>query len=167
MKLNPTQNSFIVIGFSDWKNALSRFKIHESSRFHHDSVYVISQQSKSPITTQLFSTMKRQQEQRRAAFSIQISCIVYLLRQGLALRGHIDEESNLIQLLKLRCDDNNFLQEWIDEKRYLSHDIVNEICKEIYLAIIRDVVKEVFEHLYIRVIQMRCIFRFLQENGLH
>jgi hypothetical protein len=69
---------------------------------------------------------------------------MFLLRQGLALRGHLDEDSNLIQLLKLRSTDNTFLKQWIDQKKYLSHDIINELCKEIYLIIIRDVVKEVF-----------------------
>jgi hypothetical protein len=63
---------------------------------------------------------------------------MFLLRQGLALRGHSDENSNLIQLIRLRSIDNIFLKQWIDEKTYLSHDIVNEICKKIYLTIIRD-----------------------------
>jgi hypothetical protein len=68
---------------------------------------------------------------------------MFLLRQGLALRGHSDENSNLIQLIRLRSIDNIFLKQWIEEKKYLSHDIVNELCKEIYLTIIRDIVKEV------------------------
>ena len=59
------------------------------------------------------------------------------------LRGYLDENSNLIQLLKLRNIDNNFLKQWIYEKKYLSCDIINELCKEINLIIIRDIVKEV------------------------
>jgi hypothetical protein len=70
---------------------------------------------------------------------------MYLLRQGLALRGHSDEDSNLIQLLRLRSIDCIYLKEWIHYRKYLSHDIINEICKEIYLTIIRDIVKEVSE----------------------
>jgi hypothetical protein len=34
-----------------------------------------------------------------------IECIRYLLRQGMALRGHVEDEGNLIQLLKLREGD--------------------------------------------------------------
>ncbi len=63
---------------------------------------------------------------------------MFLLRQGLALRWHSDENSNLIQLIRLRSIDNIFLKQWIDEKKNLSHDIVNELCKKIYLTIIRD-----------------------------
>ncbi|CAF1412565.1 unnamed protein product, partial [Adineta steineri] len=74
-----------------------------------------------------------------------ISSIMYLLRQGLALRGQSDENCNLIQLVKLRSIDQDCLKDWIDNKKYLSHDIVNEIYKEIYLTIIRDIVKEVCE----------------------
>ncbi|CAF2141050.1 unnamed protein product [Rotaria magnacalcarata] len=68
---------------------------------------------------------------------------MYLLRQGLALRGHDEENSNLIQLLKLRSGDSEYLNEWLKNKKYFSHDIINEICKEIYLVIIRDIVTEV------------------------
>ncbi|CAF1410883.1 unnamed protein product [Rotaria sordida] len=141
--LHPTYRSFVTEGFCDWKNARSRFKLHESTKMHATSIYVVDQQTKPTITAQLISATKRQQEQRRKALSIQISCIVYLLRQGLALRGHSDIESNLIQLLKLRSIDNDFLTEWINDKKYLSHDIINELCKEIYLLIIRDIVKEI------------------------
>ena len=52
---------------------------------------------------------------------------MFLLRQGLALRGHSDENGLLIQLLKLLSIDNNFLKQWNDEKRSLPHDIINEL----------------------------------------
>ena len=68
---------------------------------------------------------------------------MYLLRQGLALRGHCDIDSNLVQLVKLQSCDHEFLNEWIDDRKYLSHDVINELCREIYLFIIRDIVREV------------------------
>ncbi|CAF1484841.1 unnamed protein product [Rotaria sordida] len=142
-KLFPHHVTFIVNGYCDWKNAISRFKLHEKTKLHLDSIYVVNQQMKPNIAIQLTSATKKQQEQRRQSLSIQISCIIYLLRQGLALRGHDDENSNLIQLLKLRSADNEYLNEWIKNRKYFSHDIVNEICKEIYLTIIRDIVKEI------------------------
>ncbi|CAF2826570.1 unnamed protein product [Rotaria sp. Silwood2] len=66
------------------------------------SIDVVGQQAKPTVTAQLISAIKRQQEQRRKALSLRISCILYLLRQGLAFRGHSDIESDSIQLLKLR-----------------------------------------------------------------
>ena len=88
-------------------------------------------------------THQIQQAQRRRMLLIEIECIKYLLRQGLALRGHVEYEGNLIQLLKLREADVDGLSSWIKDGRYLSHDIVNEICQIISLSIVRDLVKEV------------------------
>ena len=52
-----------------------------------------------------------------------------LMRQGLAIRGHKDDDSdgNLLQLLKLRCEDDSRLSKWLDRRQYLSHDILNEV----------------------------------------
>ena len=47
--------------------------------------------------------------------------------QGLAIRGHREEDSNLVQLLKCRSEDIHGLESWIKDGRYLSHDIVNEL----------------------------------------
>ncbi|CAF1331871.1 unnamed protein product, partial [Rotaria magnacalcarata] len=62
--------------------------------------------------------------------------------QGLALRGHIEEESNLKQLLKLKQDDISELSSWVNEGNYLYHDIISEICELISLTVIRELVKE-------------------------
>ncbi|CAF3070602.1 unnamed protein product [Rotaria sp. Silwood2] len=62
MKLNPTYKIFISEGYCDWKNALPRFKLHETSKLHLDSTYVINQQSRPTIAAQLISSTKRQQE---------------------------------------------------------------------------------------------------------
>ena len=55
-----------------------------------------------------------------------LSSVRYLARQGLALRGHKEEDSNL-QLLKCQADDVQGLNSWMGDGRYLSHDIVNEL----------------------------------------
>ncbi|CAF3099825.1 unnamed protein product [Rotaria socialis] len=49
-KFNPAYRSFITDGFCDWKNARERFKYHESSKIHSDSIYVINQQTKPTIS---------------------------------------------------------------------------------------------------------------------
>ncbi|CAF4566967.1 unnamed protein product [Rotaria socialis] len=83
-KFNPAYRSFITDGFCDWKNARERFKYHESSKIHSDSIYVINQQTKPTVIAQLISRTKRQQEQHRESLLIQISSLIYLLRQGRA-----------------------------------------------------------------------------------
>ncbi|CAF1006226.1 unnamed protein product [Didymodactylos carnosus] len=130
-------------GYADWKNALARFAKHESGKIHGDCVYLVKQQLKPTVAARLNLTHQVQQGQRRRMLLTEVECIRYLLRQGLALRGHIEDEGNLIQLLKLRQDDIDGLSVWIKDGNYLSHDIINEICQIIPLSIIRGLLKEV------------------------
>ena len=50
----------------------------------------------------------------------------YLLRQGIALRGHSETEGNLPRLLATWVGDSTAIKDWIKQK-YMSHDIVNEL----------------------------------------
>ena len=69
----------------------------------------------------------------------------YLARQGIALRGHNDEDSNFIQLLNLLAEDDDNLKEWLlrKSKKYTSPIIQNEILKDMALTILRDIVNSV------------------------
>ena len=71
--------------------------------------------------------VKSAQAVRRTFLLKQLSSMRYLGRQGIGVRGHTDEESNLIQLLKTRAEDVPCLHQWIKEGKYLSHDIINEL----------------------------------------
>ena len=71
-----------------------------------------------------------------------MSIIRYLARQGIALRGHNEENSNFIQLLNLRAEDDDNLKEWLlrKSKKYTSPIIKNEILKDMALTILHDIV---------------------------
>ena len=76
-----------------------------------------------------------------------IECLqyMYLAWQGHSMQGNTDNESNFIQLLKLRGKDQPLLLKWLERKedRYTSHDIQNEIIAAIMANhIIRDLVSE-------------------------
>jgi hypothetical protein len=131
------------MGFSNWKNALRGFRLHESSRFHSDCVYAVQQRSKLSVVAQIDTAAKKQQEQRRRLFMAEVSSLKYLLRQGIALRRNKEEEGNLFQLMKLRCNDIPGLDEWLNERKYFSHDIINELAKEMAHVILRSVSAEV------------------------
>ena len=46
-----------------------------------------------------------------------LSCVKYLARQGLPLRGHDDDsESNFIQLLKHHGEEYHEIHEWLEKK---------------------------------------------------
>ena len=45
-----------------------------------------------------------------------IECLQYLAQQGQAIQGDTDDESNFIQLLKLRGKDQPLLLKWLETK---------------------------------------------------
>ena len=63
--------------------------------------------------------------------------------QGLVVRGHKEQNGNLIQLLKCRCDDVDGLKKWLERNDYLSHDTVNEIIKYMAHKFLRKVLSSV------------------------
>jgi len=46
----------------------------------------------------------------------QLRALQYLLRQGMAIRGHTEIEGNLHQLLKVWANDYNDIELWLSEK---------------------------------------------------
>lgn len=57
-----------------------------------------------------------------------LASLRFLLRQGLAIRGHEEEKGNLMQLLLLRSEDVAGLKQYnMTDRHYLSGDIVNEL----------------------------------------
>lgn len=73
----------------------------------------------------------------------QLSSLRYLLRQGLALRGHEDNEGNLMRLLMLRSEDCEGLKAWLGGKKYLSHEVVNEMVRLMSNQVLREILAEI------------------------
>ena len=66
------------------------------------------------------------QKLHRQMLLTQLSTLRYSLRQGMAVRGHHEEEGNLAQLLLLRSNEIPQLKVWLKEKKYCSREIQNE-----------------------------------------
>ena len=111
--------AFSHSGFDNWKKASERFAKHESSQAHYMKV-----SSEVNVSYMLDSAHKQLQKTRHRMLLKQLSSLKYLLRQGLAIRGHTEVESNLIQLMKLRADDDGDLNMWLSDGNYLSPVIV-------------------------------------------
>ena len=69
----------------------------------------------------------------------------FLARQGLALQGNDDKESNFLQLTKLRGKDDSNIELWIQKKtgNYTSHDIQNEILDLMAKSVLREIVDQI------------------------
>jgi len=137
------ENAFILDGFSNWKKARERFERHEKSESHKESVLkLVSMQSPS-IMAQLSNESRLTQEERRSMLLKQLRCIRYLLRQGLALRGHTEKEGNLVKLVELQSMECPRLQQWLSDNQYLSHGIVNEIIVLMGNTLLRNMLSKI------------------------
>ena len=118
------EQSFLLKGFCNWKDAMDCFRWHGQSKCHSDAVQVMVVLPKSvrdvgkTITT---AYAQNKAENRKVLMKI-LQNIKFLGHQGIALWGHDDSESNFIQLLKLRECDNPEISQWLKRKgnKYLS-----------------------------------------------
>lgn len=81
-----------------------------------------------------------------------LTSLDFLLRQGLPIRGHNEQEGNLLQLLECRALDVKGLREWIGTNRYLSHDIINEIIEIMANQVLRDILSNIKDSEFYAVI---------------
>ena len=120
------------------------FKKHAISGCHRESVEMIINlpASTTHIGVQLSQQFAKEIEDNGKMLIKILSCIRYLGRQGLALRGDGNEsDGNLIQLLKLEGD--QFTLDWLQRKcnKYTSHEIQNELLKFMALHVLRNIGK--------------------------
>ena len=121
--------TFSRTGFSNWKKALTRFEKHQNTISHREAVQLVVT---IPRTTKDVGEMlsvchAEQKAENRQMVKIILSSIRYLGRQGLALRGHYKTgddsqtrgkfDSNFLQLLQMRAEDNPHLLKWMDKSQ--------------------------------------------------
>lgn len=120
---------FISQGFSNWKKALVRFKEHQVSECHKLAMeYQISIPNTCRNVIQMSNNAaKKTMATNRFCLLKIIECLQHLARQAMPMQGDTDEESNVIQLLKLREKDQPVLLKWLEGKddKYTSHEIQN------------------------------------------
>ena len=85
-----------------------------------------------------------------------LSCIKFLARQGLALRGNHEDadslEGNLYQLLLLQAHEDPAMKLWLRKKEYISPEIVNELIMMMGQAVLRQLLKDVRSALWFSLI---------------
>ena len=96
------EDSFTDNGFDNWKKAHERFSQHAQSSLHKEAVLKIEQLKPDSVHTLLCRHALSDQKLHRDMLLKQLSTLRYLLRQGMAIRGHDELEGNLTQLLLLR-----------------------------------------------------------------
>lgn len=152
LNLERKEEAFITTGFRYWKNALNKFKQHAQSKCHIAAVtFEVTIPQCGDILEMTSEKIKSNMEDNRKCLLKIIETIQFLGRQGLALRGDTsDENSNFMQLLKLRCKDFPKLSGWLKKKKekYTSHDIQNELLMLMAHQILRDLANEIKDSYY-------------------
>lgn len=145
--------AFSTDGFRNWKHALEKFSCHEKSSAHKEAVLHCSLQKQPHISAQLSAQKLADQNTGRECLKTIFSTARFLLRQGLAFRGHSDEEGNFIQLLKLRSQEIPVLRTWMrNHVSYTSPLIQNEIIRMFSDKILNNIVTSIKESKYFSVI---------------
>ena len=121
-----------------------KFKEHESSNCHKEFVVVTVDLplSVKDIAETLKSELAKQKIENRQMLLKILSNIGFLARQSIAIRGDGDEEnSNFIQLFKLRGEDDPKFAKWLEKKtdKYVSANIQSELPKVMGLQVLRDI----------------------------
>ena len=144
------EDTFIASGFSNWKNATESekgFTQHKLSKTRGDAVsrFLKIPSEINDLIQTIRSTLKLQQDQNRKSLIKIMSSLRYLARQGIALRGHNEENSNFVQLLNLLAEDDSNLKESLlrKSKKYTSPTIQNKILKDMALTILREIVNSI------------------------
>ena len=136
--------AFISTVFANWKKASEKFSSHKASKFHKEAVmHMVSLPATTPnIITCLSNKHQCEQVENQQCFLRILSNIKFLARQGLPLWGHGSEiDSNFIQLLKLRAEDDPRIDRWMVKRtdKYTSADIQNKILKLMSMNVLRAV----------------------------
>ena len=108
------KDSFCTQSFADWKKCYEKLKKHELTHSHKEAVMKVQlHESKTDVACMLNNQLESVQQVRLDSLLKQLSSMRFLGRQGIGVRGHTEDESNLIQLLKTRAEDVPYLHQWI------------------------------------------------------
>ena len=92
---------FITQGFYNWKKAIEKFKLHQSSHGHVFSVNQLAAMKRPSVIVQIHTEKQKEQAIARNCLIKLFTSVGYLLRQGSAFRGYKESDGNYSQLLKL------------------------------------------------------------------
>ena len=134
---------FVLKGFDNWKKAKERFREHEHCQLHREACMKLQLSQQSSVATQLSHQLAVDQKHRQEMLMKVLTSVRFLVCQGLAVRGHKEEYSNLVQLLICRSEDIHGLESWIKDGRYLSHDIINEMIEMMAHQLLRGILNDI------------------------
>ena len=98
------EEAFLSVGFHSWNKATTAFRVHQKSKCHLAALrFEVTIPSCGNVIEMSNESMKAGMKENRKCLIKILETLQFLGRKGLALRGdENDENSNFVQLLKLR-----------------------------------------------------------------
>ena len=129
-------------GIRKWKRVREKLKDHGISSIHAQSMAIAK---KLQLSANMEHEKKQMelQKQRREGLTAYLDTIKTLLRQGLPIRGHTDEESNLYQLNKDKEKHCAGLKLIRSENKYMTHEILDHLENLVVLSGRKKLVRQI------------------------
>lgn len=137
-------SSFTDKGFSNWKDGATKIYEHSLSMSHRAAASFAAQKNQMSIAAQLNTQLAKDQEACRKRLTTELNVIIFLMRQGLAMRrGNDESNDNLHQLLQLLARSGvKEAKDCLTQRVHLSNDIVNELCNIIGQKLLRMIIDQ-------------------------
>ncbi|XP_010695399.1 uncharacterized protein LOC104908046 [Beta vulgaris subsp. vulgaris] len=149
-------DAFVTVGWSSW-NKRERLDIHVGEcGSSHNQAYTMFETLKNEVKTvkDMFNVFSdKEKEDYRNRLEATVECIKWLLRMGLAFRGHNEStdsknRGNFVELLKFLANNNEDIDKVVLENAPKNLQLVSpEIQKDIVHACSRLTVKAIMEDL--------------------
>ena len=128
--LRTTQDTssaaFTHQGFDFWNKAVERFKMHEESKEHKDSNFLLLEGPKYETVDKQYDSVRAV---KRKCFMKMLQNLQFLAMSNIAILGHEKDTSNVLRLGYLRAKDDLDLVSWLDKEcgNYVCSQIQNEL----------------------------------------
>ena len=129
-------------GFCNWKKGVERRMDHNQSE-NHKNARNQKTGSQQTVDCQIDNQVKEQQRLRRQGLVAHLNTLKTLLRQGIAIRGHTDDDSNIIQFNRDKAIAHEGLNLLLKGNQYLSHDILVEQEEALVMSAKRRLIDEI------------------------
>ena len=127
------------------KKGMEKLKEHDASELIKKWMKkkLMLEDKDESIVSFIYDKNKKLQQLRRAGMEASFSTLKTLLRQGLAIRRRDSFESNFYQFNKDKAEHVPGLKLLMEEKKYMSNDIVAEMAKMLVLTAQRQILHSI------------------------
>jgi hypothetical protein len=149
----PKEKAFLTSGMRNWKKATEKIICHARSEIHQKAITALKVMGKRDIATLLNTQMVQSQKVAYKALVCIFKAVRFLASQNIALQGREHDLGNFNGLvMEFAIQDSDEVCQWLKRRdNYLSDTIQNEIIEMFAHNVLRQIVNEVNDSLFIGI----------------